>query len=150
MKTQLDISKLLEFGKIQNELDFERALIADRKLRVLSKEDSKYKVIYTKEEASETDRKKSGVSISDVYQMLAYTVKLNVNICYLIYPDTIGVKNKLGTYYEIKHHEDSGVSKIFYHRLPTLIENEHGELTEIIEAKELELYNHLKKDIICA
>tara|TARA_B110000908_G_C10163328_1_gene407146 strand:+ start:437 stop:1012 length:576 start_codon:yes stop_codon:yes gene_type:complete len=48
MKTQLDISKLLEFGKIQNELDFERALIADRKLRVLSKEDSKYKVIRKK------------------------------------------------------------------------------------------------------
>ena len=47
--------------------------------------DSKYKVIYTKEEASDTDRKKSGVSISDVYQMLAYTVKLNVNICHLLY-----------------------------------------------------------------
>lgn len=45
MKTQLSISKLLEAGKIQNELDLERALIADRKLRVLSKEDSKYKVI---------------------------------------------------------------------------------------------------------
>ena len=45
MKTQLDISKLLEIGKIQNELDFERALIADRKLRILSKEDSKYKTI---------------------------------------------------------------------------------------------------------
>lgn len=48
MKTQLDILKLLETGKIQNELDFERALIADRKLRVLSKEDSKYKVIRKK------------------------------------------------------------------------------------------------------
>lgn len=48
MKTQLDISKLLEIGIIQNELDFERALIADRKLRVLSKEDSKYKVIRKK------------------------------------------------------------------------------------------------------
>jgi transcriptional regulator with XRE-family HTH domain len=48
MKTQLDISKLLENGKIQNELDFERALIADRKLRVLSKENSKYKVIRKK------------------------------------------------------------------------------------------------------
>lgn len=45
MKTQLSISKLLEAGKIQNELDLERALIADRKLRVLSKEDSKYKVV---------------------------------------------------------------------------------------------------------
>ena len=48
MKTQLDILKLLETGKIQNELDFERALIADRILRVLSKEDSKYKVIRKK------------------------------------------------------------------------------------------------------
>lgn len=45
MKTQLDISKLLEEGSIQNELDFERALIADRKLRVLSKEDSNYRDI---------------------------------------------------------------------------------------------------------
>jgi len=48
MKTQLDISKLLKIGKIQNELDFEKALIADRKLRVLSKEDSKYKIIRKK------------------------------------------------------------------------------------------------------
>ena len=38
----------MEIGKIQNELDFEKALIADRKLRVLSKEDSKYKVIRKK------------------------------------------------------------------------------------------------------
>ncbi len=48
MKTQFDISKLLEIGKIQNELDFERALIADRKLRVLSKEDVKFKIIRKK------------------------------------------------------------------------------------------------------
>jgi len=48
MKTQLDISKLLEIGKIQNELDFERALIVDRKLRFLSKEDSRYKVLRKK------------------------------------------------------------------------------------------------------
>jgi len=43
MKTQMDLLKLLELGKIQNELEFERALIADRKLRVLLKEDPKYK-----------------------------------------------------------------------------------------------------------
>ena len=43
MKTQMDLSKLLGLGKIQNELEFERALIADRKLRVLLKEDPKYK-----------------------------------------------------------------------------------------------------------
>ena len=40
-KTQFDISELIENGKIQNELEFERALIADRKLRVLSKENPK-------------------------------------------------------------------------------------------------------------
>lgn len=43
MKTQLDISQLIDAGKIQNELDFERALIADRKLRVISKENPKLK-----------------------------------------------------------------------------------------------------------
>lgn len=43
MKTQFDISQLIESGKIQNELDFERALIADRKLRVLAKENPKFK-----------------------------------------------------------------------------------------------------------
>jgi transcriptional regulator with XRE-family HTH domain len=48
MQTQLDISKLLESGKIASELEFERALIADRKLRVLAKEDSKYKAVRKK------------------------------------------------------------------------------------------------------
>ncbi len=48
MKTQLDIQKLLENGIIENALDFERALITDRKLRVLSKEDPKYKVLRKK------------------------------------------------------------------------------------------------------
>ena len=45
MNTQLDIVKFLELGEIRNELDFERALIADRKLRVLSKKHSKYKAL---------------------------------------------------------------------------------------------------------
>lgn len=48
MKTQFDISQLLEAGKIQNELDFESALIADRKLRVLSKENPKFKSVRRK------------------------------------------------------------------------------------------------------
>ena len=45
MKTQFDILELIKVGKIQNELDFERVLIADRKLRVLSKEEPKYKTV---------------------------------------------------------------------------------------------------------
>ncbi len=48
MKTQFDISELIEIGKIENELDFERALIADRKLRVLSKESTKFKSVRKK------------------------------------------------------------------------------------------------------
>lgn len=48
MKTLLDISHLIDAGKIQNELDFERALIADRKLRVLSKENPKFKPVRKK------------------------------------------------------------------------------------------------------
>ena len=48
MKTQFDISQLIEAGEIQNELDFERALIADRKLRVLSKENPKFKSVRKK------------------------------------------------------------------------------------------------------
>ena len=48
MKTQFDISQLIETGKIQNELDFERALITDRKLRVLSKENPKFKSVRKK------------------------------------------------------------------------------------------------------
>lgn len=48
MKTQFDISQLIKAGKIQNELDFERALIADRKLRALSKENPKFKSVRKK------------------------------------------------------------------------------------------------------
>jgi hypothetical protein len=43
MKTHFDIEKLVENGSIANELDYERALIADRKLRLLSKESNHFK-----------------------------------------------------------------------------------------------------------
>jgi len=43
MNTQFDINELFRADKIENELDFERALIADRKLRVLSKKNPKFK-----------------------------------------------------------------------------------------------------------
>lgn len=48
MKTQFDIEKVLEFGKLQNELEYERALIADRKLRVLCKENYRLKPLRKK------------------------------------------------------------------------------------------------------
>ena len=39
MNNQSNIKKLLEKGVIKNELEFERALVFDRKLRLMSKED---------------------------------------------------------------------------------------------------------------
>ncbi len=48
MKTQFNIEQVIEIGEIKNELDFERALIADRKLRVLSKENPKLKTVRRK------------------------------------------------------------------------------------------------------
>ncbi|WP_348810984.1 helix-turn-helix transcriptional regulator [Flavobacterium maritimum] len=43
MKTHFDIEKFIENGSITNELDLERAMIADRKLRLLSKENVHFK-----------------------------------------------------------------------------------------------------------
>ncbi len=43
MKTHFDIEQFIEHGSITNELDFERAMIADRKLRLLSKESVHFK-----------------------------------------------------------------------------------------------------------
>jgi DNA gyrase/topoisomerase IV subunit A len=48
MKTQFNIEKVLEFGKLRNELEYERALIADRKLRILSKENYRLKPLRKK------------------------------------------------------------------------------------------------------
>jgi hypothetical protein len=44
MDTQFDIEQVLALGKLSNELDYERAIIADRKLRVLAKEDEALKL----------------------------------------------------------------------------------------------------------
>lgn len=43
MKTHFDIEKIVEQGVITNELDYDRALIADRKLRLLAKESTHFK-----------------------------------------------------------------------------------------------------------
>lgn len=48
MNTQINILELIKNGKIETELDFERALIADRKLRVISKKDQSIKIIREK------------------------------------------------------------------------------------------------------
>lgn len=40
-----DISKLSKAGVLKNDVDYERAMIADRKLRLMAKDDPKYKAI---------------------------------------------------------------------------------------------------------
>lgn len=45
MKTQFDIESIVEKGCITNELDYDRALIADRKLRLLAKKDHHFKTL---------------------------------------------------------------------------------------------------------
>jgi antitoxin component HigA of HigAB toxin-antitoxin module len=48
MKTHFDIEKLIEKGIITNELDYDRALIADRKLRLLAKDNLHFKNVRAK------------------------------------------------------------------------------------------------------
>jgi len=48
MNTLFDIEEFIEAGSLHNELDYERALIADRKLRLLAKEDARYKELRVK------------------------------------------------------------------------------------------------------
>ena len=98
--------------------------------------DSKYKVIYSKKESNEYDRKHSGVSISDVYQMLAYTVKLDVKTCHLLYPQLPDASNQLSGHYEIEHNNKIDKSMVYYHRLPTVIFNSEDDLSEIVTRQE--------------
>ena len=48
MKTHFDIDSIVKKGFIANELDYDRALIADRKLRLLSKESLHFKTLRSK------------------------------------------------------------------------------------------------------
>lgn len=48
MKLNFDIEEIIEKGIITNELDYERALIADRKLRILAKENPYFKSLRMK------------------------------------------------------------------------------------------------------
>lgn len=48
MKTHFDIDSIINKGLISNELDYDRALIADRKLRLLAKESLHFKTLRSK------------------------------------------------------------------------------------------------------
>ena len=87
MKTQFDVNEIIECGKIGNELDYERALIADRKLRVLAKDDPKKKSlrkklrdiieVYERENWSEQTRiSKKKLRESDIAEAIAEKERL--------------------------------------------------------------------------
>lgn len=48
MKTEFNIENIIKKGAITNELDYDRALIADRKLRLLAKESPHFKTLRSK------------------------------------------------------------------------------------------------------
>lgn len=48
MKTHFDIEKLVENDRLNNELDYERAMIADRKLRLMADENPHWKKLRSK------------------------------------------------------------------------------------------------------
>ena len=48
MKTHFDIEQFIAAGSIHNELDYERAMIADRKLRLLAKDSAHFKNLRSK------------------------------------------------------------------------------------------------------
>ena len=109
--------------------------------------DSKYKVIYSKKEANEYDHKQSGVSISDVYQMLAYTVKLDVKTCHLLYPQLPNSLEQMSGYYEIQHKDKMDKSTVHYHRLPAVILTSDNELSEVVKHQEIILKSKLQEII---
>ena len=81
MKAQFDIENVLEAGKLQNELEYERALIADRKLRILCKENSRLKPVrnqlrdliekYESKNWSSTDINEAQLKESEIAELIA-------------------------------------------------------------------------------
>lgn len=55
--------------------------------------DAKYKITYASGKNSGDDYK-HGVSQSDLYQAVTYAVRRNARKVFLIYPQTVGIKNK--------------------------------------------------------
>ena len=67
MKTHFDIEKIVEKGVITNELDYDRALIADRKLRLLAKDNLHFKKL--RSQLRDIIQKQEGLNWNDVDNM---------------------------------------------------------------------------------
>ena len=79
--------------------------------------------------------------------MLAYTVKLDIKTCHLLYPPSIDTNDTLSGYYQIEHHNGNDISRVYYHRLPTVISDSEMNLKDLISQKEDKLRKELAKII---
>ena len=67
MQTHFDIESIVKKGRITNELDYDRALIADRKLRLLAKENTHFKTL--RSQLRDIIEKYESAEWSDVYKI---------------------------------------------------------------------------------
>lgn len=113
--------------------------------------DTKYKIVYS----DEKDPKK-GISQNDLYQMLAYAVRFEVNEIILFYPNTIKQGQEEGTELTIKDALANG-KEIFVKafQLPIinreLLESDletKTNLSELFESTKSELKNKLEKILV--
>lgn len=113
--------------------------------------DTKYKIVYS----DEKDPKK-GISQNDLYQMLAYAVRFEVNEIILFYPNTIKQWQEEGTELTIKDALADG-KEIFVKafQLPIinreLLESDietKTDLSELFESTKIELKNKLEKILV--
>jgi len=119
--------------------------------------DTKYKKIYTREEAGESERRKSGASIDDVYQMIAYAIKYNINNIHLLYPEKADTDSgTISAQYIVCDRLGGSENEIsiWYHRLPVICKsiqkfgNTSFNIKEIFREQEKELYNELRTIIL--
>ncbi|HQP76119.1 MAG TPA: hypothetical protein PL069_01860 [Saprospiraceae bacterium] len=109
--------------------------------------DTKYKKIYSKEEAKELGRLKSGASIDDIYQMIGYAIKYKVSKIHLLFPDKLDTYDNLSSEYIIKDNlcEIDGEITIQYHRLPIinknfeLFNNPEDEIKSVFETQAVKM-----------
>lgn len=113
--------------------------------------DTKYKIVYS----DEKDPKK-GISQNDLYQMLAYAIRFEVNEIILFYPNTIKQGQEEGTELTIKDAlADGKVIFVKAFQLPiinrVLLESDldaKTDLSELFESTKSELKDKLEKILV--
>jgi 5-methylcytosine-specific restriction enzyme subunit McrC len=108
--------------------------------------DTKYKIIY-----ADVNDPKDGISQNDLYQMLAYAVRFNVDEIKLFYPDTIDGYNEKEGEIIIKDELASGVDiNVKIYQLPIInrelfrqSDKEEIELVKIFEGTKIQLVKRL-------